>query len=232
MDLHGSVDETVQAAKKDFVSGNYRGALALLVPLLRAKGKLSPQQELKVVTWLSDCYRALGDFKAALPHEKRGLVLTKQLFGARSRGRAEAFQGLCMVHTGLKAFPEARKAIGEALAIMEELGLQQDEEYGSMLVELGRLDFEQGRYKEALVIYDKAKAMLAQHKEGNAYGALLTSMGIYHEQLQQWSEAVTCYKEGVEQCHNMCGTNHPEYATTLYRSVRQPQPVRGGHPAI
>ncbi len=29
-----------------FVAGNYRGALALLLPLLRAEEKLSPQQEL------------------------------------------------------------------------------------------------------------------------------------------------------------------------------------------
>ncbi len=125
-------------------------------------------------------------------------------------------KGLCMVHRGLKAFPEARKAIGEALAIMEELGLQQDEEYCAMLVELGRLDSGQGRYKEALVIYDKAKVVLAQHKEGGDYGLLLSNMGICHRELQQWSEAVACYKEAVEHDRNLYGNNHPEYAITLY----------------
>jgi hypothetical protein len=80
MDSHGSVDQTIRAAVKEYRAGNYRGALALLLPLLRAKEKLSPQQELKVVKWLSDCYRFLHDEKAALPHEQRGLVLTKQLF--------------------------------------------------------------------------------------------------------------------------------------------------------
>ncbi len=144
MDSQESVREAFQA--------NYRGALALLLPLLRAEKKLLPQQELGVMGCLSNCYRFLGNFKAALPHVRRELVLTKQLFGARSKEHAWALQGLCMVHRGLKAFPEARKAIGEALAIMEELG----EEYGSMLVQLGRLDREQGRYKEALVIFGKA----------------------------------------------------------------------------
>jgi hypothetical protein len=90
-----------------------------------------------------------------------------------------------MVHSGLKAFPEARKAIEEALAIMEELGPQQDEECGSMLSELGALDRDQGRCKEALVIYNKAKAVLAQHKEGNQYGALLTDMGICHKAVER-----------------------------------------------
>ncbi len=54
-------------------------------------------------------------------------MLTKQLY----RANAMALKGLCMVHGGPKAFPEACKAIEEALAIME---VQQDEQYGSMLV--------------------------------------------------------------------------------------------------
>ncbi len=44
----------------------------MLLPLLRAKEKLSPQQELGVVDGLSNCYRFLHDFKAALPHKQRG----------------------------------------------------------------------------------------------------------------------------------------------------------------
>jgi tetratricopeptide (TPR) repeat protein len=214
MDSHGSVHDRTQA-EKEFDAGNYREALALLLPLLRAKEKLSPQQELKLVDRVSDCYRLSRDFKAALWHKERGLVLTKQLFGARSFEYAQALTVLSMVHSGLKAFPEARKAIGEALAIMEELGLQQHEEYGSTLLVLGRLDSGQGRYKEALVILNQAKAVLAQHKEWNAYGALLTDMGICHKELQQWSKAIACYKESVEHCRNLYGNNHPQYATTL-----------------
>jgi hypothetical protein len=44
MDSHGSVDQTIRAAEKDLDAGNYRGALALLLPLLRTKEKLSPQR--------------------------------------------------------------------------------------------------------------------------------------------------------------------------------------------
>jgi tetratricopeptide (TPR) repeat protein len=57
---------------------------------------------------------------------------------------------------------------------------------------------------------------VVQHKEGDDYGSLLTDMGICHEKLQQWSEAVACYKEAVEHRRNMHGNNHPQYATTLY----------------
>jgi hypothetical protein len=112
---------------------------------------------------------------------------------------------------------------------MEELGRQQDEEYGS---KLGRLDLEQGWYKEALVIHDKAKVVLAQHKEGNDYGALLTSMGVCHKRLQQWSEAVACYKEIVE--HSRDGGHQPsrvcDRAVQPRCAIHRPQAVRGGNP--
>jgi tetratricopeptide (TPR) repeat protein len=109
--------------------------------------------------------------------------------GPRSLRHAEALQQLCMVYQGLKDFVAASKAIKEALAIMEELGLQRHEWYGSILVTLGGLDFEQGRCKEALAIYDKAKAVLVQYNDGASYGVLLNDMAICHKRLHQWNEA-------------------------------------------
>ncbi len=105
MDSHDSVGETIP---KEHRAGNYRGALALL-PFLRAKEELSPQ-------------RAEGGEQV----ERLLLPLLGRLQGrvaarAARAGHAEALKGLCMVHSGLK--PEARKVIEEALAIMEELGL-------------------------------------------------------------------------------------------------------------
>jgi hypothetical protein len=117
----------------------------------------------------------LHDFKAALPHAQRRVVLAQHVQMV-TPGR-----GLCMVQAGLKAFPAARKAISKALAIMEELGLQQDEEYSSMLLGLGALDREQGRYKDALV--GKGKAVLVQPKEGSAHGVLLADMAWCHTEL-------------------------------------------------
>ncbi len=137
---------------------------------------------------------SLGDCKAALPLAQRHVALEQQLHGPRSRQHAEALTVLCMVQQGLKAFPQARKAITEALGIMDELGLQQEEQYGSMLAVLGDLYNVQGRYKEALVIYDKAKAVLVHYKERRDYGTLLNNMAGCHVRLSQWNEAVACLK--------------------------------------
>jgi tetratricopeptide (TPR) repeat protein len=218
MDARDATQDVLERAVKEINAGNYRAGVELLRPLLqpKRKQKLSPQQEHEAVSCLGVCYRALLDFKAALPYAQRLVVLAQQLLGPRSVGHAQALKGLCMVHQGLKAFPPARKAISEALAVMEELGLQQHEQYGSMLRALGGLDLEQGQYKEALVIFYKAKVVLVQHKEGNEYGALLNEMGDCHKELHQWSEAVACYKEAVEHSRNLHGNNHPNYATALY----------------
>ncbi len=195
----GSVDATIVRSLMEFDAGNYRGAVALLELLRpRAKEKLSPQQECNVVGWLSTCYRFLDDFKAALPHAQRLLALQQQLHGPRSWQHAEALKGLSMVQRKLKAFPQARKAITEALSIIDELGHQQDEQYGSMLLVLGDLDYDQGQYKEALAIYDKAKAVLVHYKRGCDYGALLSNMAGCLVRLSQWNEGVACHKEAVE----------------------------------
>ncbi len=174
-----------------------------------AREKLSPLQERNVLWLASGCYRFLDDFKAALPLAQRRVVLEQELAGPRSLGHAETLWQLSMVHRGLEDFVAARKAIKEALAIMEELGLQ------SGLLVLGKLDFDQGRYKEALGIYNRAKVVLVQYKEGNEYGALLNDLACCHQRLHQWNEAVACYKEVVELARNLYGTNHPEYATML-----------------
>jgi hypothetical protein len=81
-----------------------------------------------------------------------------------------------MVYEGLKAFSQARTAIVEALGIMDALGLQQDEQYGSMLLVLGSLDHLQGWQEEALAISNKSKAVLVHDKERHDYGALLNRM--------------------------------------------------------
>src|SRR4051812_37700220 len=106
------VDAAVQQAMKEYVAGNYRRGVELLLPFLRpgARKKLSPQQERLVASWLSTCYRFLDDHRAALPHAQRCVELAPQLHGPRSQEHAAALKGLCLAHTELKDIPAARAA--------------------------------------------------------------------------------------------------------------------------
>jgi hypothetical protein len=98
MDVRGSVDETIGQAVQELKAGNYRGAVALLEPLLRprAKEKLWPQQECDVVMWLSASYRFLEDHKAALPHSQAsgvGTTASRPAFAAARGGIEGAVHG-------------------------------------------------------------------------------------------------------------------------------------------
>jgi tetratricopeptide (TPR) repeat protein len=221
MSARGAVDKVLVRARKEYDAGNYRRGVELLAPFVGPnKRKLAPQQERDVVDWLSTCYRFLDEYEAALPHAQRRLELALQLDRPRSRGHAGALEELSDVQTGLKAFPDARKAVTEALAIMDELGLQQDADYGGMLSVLGSVDREQGQHREALVTYGKAKALLAQHKDGHSYGVLVNNMALCHKALKEWDEAVACYKEAIEHSRNVHGNNHPDYAISLSNLAR------------
>jgi tetratricopeptide (TPR) repeat protein len=210
------VKKAVAQAKNEYKQGNYRRGVELLQPFVGPGAKkLTQQQERDVVSWLSQCYRVLDDYKAAFPHAQRGLELTLQLYRPRSQEHAYALEGLCLVQTGLEAFLEARANITEALAIMDGLGLQKDEAYGGMLSTLGGIDLNEGLYREALLTYSKAKSVLVQYKKGSDYAIVLHNMARCHEELLEWNEAIACYREAIELDRAVYGNQHPEYAVSV-----------------
>jgi tetratricopeptide (TPR) repeat protein len=127
----GRIDEAIARAQKEHEASNYRGAIELLL-LLQTQEKLSPQQEYRVVSRLSDGYRNLLDFGSALPHLLRALELVPGLHGRRSLEHATVLKALALAYVGTKQLGEAGTTILEALSIMEELGLTRDKEYGHL----------------------------------------------------------------------------------------------------
>jgi tetratricopeptide (TPR) repeat protein len=210
----GSVEMALDLGQKQFNMGNYARAVALLEPFVHAEAKenLTPLQEWRVNVLLTNSYRIMLEFKAALALEHRLIELTLQLTGPRSRVHAAALQGLCMDHLGLKVFSKARAAIAESVSIMEELDLQQEEDYGSVLLTLGDIERMMGRHREALIHYSKAKGVLDQFKSGNNYGVLLTNMAVCFDALHLWNEATAFCSESIEHSRITRGDRHPAYA--------------------
>ncbi len=95
MDARDATKDVLERAEKELNAGNYRAGVELVRPLLQPKRneKLSPQQEYQAVACLGSCYGYLLDFKAALPHAQRAVVLAQQLFGPRSVNHAQALNG-------------------------------------------------------------------------------------------------------------------------------------------
>jgi tetratricopeptide (TPR) repeat protein len=206
----GSVERALEQGQKQYDSGNYAAAVELLQPFVRAEAaeKLTPQQRWNVISLMSSCHRVLLDFKAAFSLSERLLALS----GPRSQASAAALRGLCLDYLGLKALSDARVAAMQSASIMEELSLQRHEEYGAVLVTLGDVDTEMGRYREALVTYGKAKVVLNQFTTGYHYGMLLNNMAICLNGLYMWNEAIAFCLEAINHARTLVGDGHPEYA--------------------
>lgn len=139
----------------------------------------------------------------------------------RASRRCRALRALCAVQIGLRTFSAAREAIGKTLVIAEELGLQQNQDYGTgtMLMGQGRVDLLDGCYKEALVTFHNAKSVLSRYKEHNEYKVLLSDMSYCHVKLDEWNDAVTLSREALQLERAQRGTDYPEYAVSLYTTL-------------
>src|SRR3990167_10843598 len=100
---------------------------------------------------------ALGNHKAALPHAKRAVELSIQMYGKGSEYHATTLSGLGQMEMGLKDYKSAQKHFDDAMAIFKELGMEKRVGYGNLLVCLAKVDFDQERWKEALDGYIKSK---------------------------------------------------------------------------
>ena len=200
-------------AKKELKAGNFREALLCLLRIKDTKPR-KPPPDVKILLSImfAACYVNLDDYESALPHSRRAADLQQQ-HAPRSFEHALALKALAQNLLSLQQDHSVRKPITKALAIMDELGLSNHEEYGAMLIILGKLD--SNCPQKALVSLDKAKIVLEQHKEGKHYGSLLVGMSICRHELQQWNEARACYQEAVEHFHGCYGNDHPEYAIVL-----------------
>ncbi len=209
-----AVDQVLEHALAEYAMGNYRTVVELLVhKYWDPQQEFTAVQDMYVAILLSGSYRGLLDFAAALPHAQRYVRLAARK--ARSLDHALALKGLCMVQLGLR-IPTARSTLAEALAIMEERGLQLDEQYGGMVLVLGEIEYEAGRLSTALEAYERARGVLVQFRDGREYGPLLNSMALCHEMMGHWAEAMACYREAVEYCREVRGPGHSRCATTQY----------------
>jgi len=208
------MQEAITLASEECIIGNYRSALNLLRPLLR-QAKALPDVEYVVTRLLSISYSALDQPKIALPHTQRYVALAQELYGPGSVKYAKALKALCAVHQGLQDYPEARRVINQTLAIMEDSGNAQTEEYGSMVLMQALLDIYEKRYDEALILCNKAKPLLSHHKESNDYSVLLNNMACCHLKREEWNDALACFKECLGYSYKRYGPDHREYASLL-----------------
>jgi len=201
--------------------------------------ELTFAQELKIIRLVSACYRYLGDYKSALKIAKKYLAFAEHMRDSeeypsksdypdlpseqfqlmrsiiKARSYVYALEEAIAVYIGLKTYNKAVKLIKEGLKMLDEIHLDNCQEYGSLLLLLGISDSRQEKYKEGLINFNKAKMILSEYKHGHEYPILLNEIAVCHEKLNQFNEVLALYKEAVDNHRNLHGSEHPELAVPL-----------------
>src|SRR3990167_9344614 len=97
----------------------------------------------------------------------------------------------------------------------KELGMEKSWNYGSLLLNLAKVDLDQQRWKEALEGFIKAKVVMDNFKEDHNYVVIVNDMAVCYRELNQWMEALQYYREAMELVRNIHGDQHPGYATSI-----------------
>jgi hypothetical protein len=127
-----------------------------------------------------------------------------------------ALKWLAVMQNGLGEFQAARKALGEALSMLQ----LRDLDYAGVLLMAAKINIAEGLWRKAQTNLEEAKQLfksaprLNKHEQME-YAVLLNDMGICHKHLQQWSDALACYREASEYVRTLHGSAHPEYAAAL-----------------
>jgi hypothetical protein len=78
------------------------------------------------------------------------------------------------------------------------------------------MDYDQGKCKEALVYFEKAKDVLVKFKHREDYITLLFLLSKTYPRLNLWTEALKCINESIELTFGLYGDNCLLYALSIY----------------
>lgn len=195
--------------------GQYRAALD---PLSRALEEMDvpPFFESDLNNLIGICHKFLCEYRVALPFHRRVLELAEKNVGKQSRGYVIVLLNLVDLNCKMKRFRDATRNTEQAVALLEDMGLQHEELYGQALMQFGDIQIEQERWKHALVEYQRTMLVLSNHKEGKMYGILINRMAICNSKLHRYNEADKFYNEYIVLSRRRHGAWHPEYAVSLF----------------
>ncbi len=172
----------------------------------QARGYYRTQSNLEhslALVWMNvgEIYTAQGYPQEALSsYEKALLILQSSDLGAHQGSLS--VEGLIVLNTAktlntLNRDDDALRFYQRALTIFQELDYKDFE--NEILIGIGQIYSHQGRYDEALTLYQQAQTFYAQtYSSALAKGDLLYNMGQLYEAQGQLEEALTAYQQAMD----------------------------------
>ncbi len=139
-----------------------------LPPLQRAleragSGELTPWTELSVQASLAQALGELGRHAEAVGHLQRAIDLAEDIYPGPHSRRVRLYSNIAGLLTRSDRYPEAERFLARAEAMYRELGDDHSPAFSAMLNNLGTLQLELGRAREAIVPLRESLALATQH---------------------------------------------------------------------
>ncbi len=112
--------------------------------------------------------------------------------------QARALQGLGRVFAAVGDFDRGRIEFGRALALLEATPTSQKAQQASVLLELGRMDFQQGMLDGAKTLYTRALTVAETANDPFTQGRALFSLGLVSVVRSAFDEAVELYTRAAD----------------------------------
>lgn len=161
--------------------------------------KLAPPARLELLGVVASLQNNLGLVDAAAPLEREALVLARAVHGPRSQSyvRALTERGLSLAHGGETA--ESDRLIAEAVALIEQTGLQAGEHHPIGLRQLGLNALRAGNVPGAMSYLKRSTAVFDAHQPRHAMRASAHRwLGKTHLTLDDFPEAERELRRSIE----------------------------------
>lgn len=196
------------------IVGQYRKSLQYYMKFNGTKltGRESAAELVKLNERMADVYLHLGKYEEALAHEKRALALLETDFDNNRLLIARIYHNCSSIYKEKGDYESALEWSEKAEA------LECDDAYHQAYLSMnrGKIDFKMGNYKIALERCEKAMQFFC--KEPQRYymeiASLATTVGIIHEEYQEYEAAVQCYEIAKDIYMEKLGTEHPNTASS------------------
>jgi CHAT domain-containing protein/tetratricopeptide (TPR) repeat protein len=172
-------------------------------------------------------YRAMGDYKAALPLYVQARDLTRAALGDKHPAYATSLNNLAGLYQDMGDYKSALPLYEQARDVTKATLGEKHPAYATSLNNLALLYQAMGDYKAALPLQEQARDIrkAALGEKHPAYATSLNNLATLYDLMGDYRAALPLYEQARDVYKAGLGEKHPDYATaldnlaTLYRAL-------------
>ncbi len=188
------IEKIIAKAEAAKNAGKTKDVLGLLLPELNTIQNAPPEQKIRFHSLLGDAFLREGDKEKSKKHYDLVLGEAKKL-GDEKR-LAEALQGLGMVYWRMGKYPEAKKALEDALRHAEKT--DDHALVGRIYMALANVHDEWGQVEKALEYSAKSREHLIKGHDKKSLATLYNNMGVVYARRELFHKSLEYYQQCVE----------------------------------